>query len=266
MGHDYRSNIGYYDLNAGRYESSPAHSSNEHQEAALREELERCVALTGRNQLSVLEIGPGTGYLLGMLVKIKGISYNYTGVDHSTEMTKILLSRYRYRIRNIKVLQASVSAGYIDGTLMGNRYDLILGSSVLHQVPDREEVVRKLSRLLNANGVMFFTREPVHRSECAGSAKWQARANGLYGCLDSLLSKRPEAEGPGSPGFGEGVSRKPFAVLCEGDYRLVVYRRYNRRGSSFVSRVENGWFPRWRVDSFGNTMFSIGIQRMERKG
>ena len=266
MEHDYRKNIDYYDRNAGRYERSPAHVSDRYQEGALQEELERCVALTGRNQLSVLEIGSGTGYLLGKLVRIKGASYNYTGVDHSMEMTKILLSRYRYRVRNIRVLQASVSAGYIDGTLMGNRYDLVLGGSILHQIPDRGEVIGKLSLMLNGNGVMCFVREPLHKGECAGFAEWQRRANGVYGYVDSLFSRPAEAKGPVPPGAGDGVSRKPFLDLCEEGYRLVVYRRYNRRASSFVSRVENGWFPRSRIDLFGNTMFSIGIERKERKG
>lgn len=264
MVHDYGGNIGYYDRNAGRYESASRYFLNKYKDNVLREELEKCVALTGRNQLAVLEIGPGTGYLLGKLVKIKGASYNYTGVEHSSEMTKILLSRFKYRVRNLRVLEASVSVKYLEENLIGNKYDLILGSSILHQLPDHEEVVKKLSRMLNVNGVMYFVREPVHKRECAGSTKWRRRANGVYEYVDSFLSKPENAKRMDFHVCREGVSRKPFMDLCEAGYRLAIYRKYNRRASSFMSYVENRWLGRTRIDICGNTMFSIGIQRLDR--
>ena len=266
MEHDFRKNIDYYDGNAGRYENACRYLSNKYKDSALQEELERCIGLTGKNQLAVLEIGPGTGYLLSKLVKVKGASYNYTGVEHSSEITKILLSRYKYRVRNIKVLQASVSVRYIDENLVGNKYDLILGSSILHQLPDYEEVVKKLSWLLNVNGVMYFVREPVHKRECAEFGKWQGRAKGVYEYMDSILSKPEDTKKMDFYTCKEGVSVKPFVDLCEGDYKRVIYRKYNRRGSSFLSYLENKWFRRSRVDICGNTMFSIGLQRRERKG
>jgi len=265
MVHEYGGNIGYYDRNAGGYENASRYLSNRYQDSALQEELRQCIDLTGKNQLTVLEIGPGTGYLLSKLVRIAGASYNYTGVEHSSEMAKILMSRYKYRVRNIKVLEASVSVRYIDENLVGNKYDLILGSSVLHQLPDYEEVVKKSSWLLNVNGVMYFVGEPVHKRECAESGKWQGRAKGMYEYMDSIWSKPEDAKKADFYTCKEGVSGKPFVDLCEGDYKRVVYRKYNRRGSSFLSFLENRWFRRSRVDMHGNTMFSIGIQRRERK-
>ncbi len=264
MVHDYAGNIGYYDRNAGKYESASRYLSNKYQDGALQEELRQCIDLTGKNQLAVLEIGPGTGYLLSKLVEFKGASYNYTGVEHSSEITKILLSRYKYRVRNIKVLQGSISVKYIDENLIGNKFDLIIGGSILHQLPDYEEVVKKLSWMLNVNGVMYFAREPIHKRECAGFKKWQDRANGIYGYMDSRVSKPEDAKKPDFYMSREGVSRKPFMVLCEADYKLVIYRKYNRRASSFLSFLENKWFKRSRMDIYGNTMFSIGIQRQDR--
>jgi len=265
LGHDYGKNIDYHDRIAGRYDGSSRHFLNKYEDVALQEELERCIGLTGKNQLAVLEIGPGTGYLLSKLVKIKGASYNYTGVEHSSEITKILLSRYKYRVRNIKVLEASVSVRYIDENLIGNKYDLILGGSILHQLPDYEEVVGKLSWMLNGNGVMYFAREPMHKRECAGSGKWQDRAKGIYEYVDSMVSKPEDTKNPDFYMSREGVSKKPFMVLCEADYKLVIYRKYNRRSSSFMSLLENKWLKRSRTDVHGNTMFSIGIQRQDRK-
>ena len=265
MVHDYGGNIRYYDRNAGRYENASRYLSNKYQDSALQEELQQCIDLTGKNQLAVLEIGPGTGYLLSKLVKIKGASYNYTGVEHSSEITKILLARYKYRVRNIKVLEGSVSARYIDENLVGNKYDLILGGSILHQLPDYEEVVKKLSWMLNVNGVMYFAREPIHKREGAGFKKWQDRAKGIYEYMDSMASKPEEAKKPDFYMAREGISRKPFMVLCEADYKLAIYRKFNRRSSSFLSFLENKWFKRSRMDIYGNTMFSIGIQRQDRK-
>lgn len=261
----YRKNIAYYDRNAGRYEGASPYFRNKYKDSALREELERCVALTGRNQLAVLEIGAGTGYLLSKLVRIKGASYNYTGVEHSPEMTKILLSRYKYRVRNLKVLEASVSVEYLEENLVGNKYDLIIGGSILHQLPDYEEVVRKLSSMLKVNGVMYFAREPIHKRECAGFTRWQRRMNGVCEWIDSVLAKPEKAKRMDFQVCREGVSRKPFMDLCEADHRRVIYRKYNRRASSLVSYLENRWFRRSRMDVYENTMFSIGIQRQDRE-
>jgi len=277
MGDIYRRNIDYYERNAERYEDSSWYFFNKYKDNTLQEELRHCVDLLKKGHLEVLEIGPGTGYLLSKLITMKNLSLNYLGIEHSSEMTKILMNRYRNKVQHIEILNASVSADYIAGHLKGRTFDLIIGSSILHHLPDYDSVIKQLSGLLNHDGIMYFLREPIHKNECLEPTIWQRRANHVYAYMNALFLKpgikkilwprkvkQEDTKDIAVHMFKEGISVKPFQDLCKNSFRLILFRKYNRRATSFFSYLENKWLPWSRMDIFGNTLFAIGIQKKGR--
>ena len=274
----YEKNINYYERNANRYENSSWYFFNKYKDKTLQKELKQCIQLINKDHLTVLEIGPGTGYLLSKLLKIKKISFNYTGIEHSSEMMNILIKRYKNKLRTMETLKASVSAEYIAKNLSGRKFDLIIGSSILHHLPDYNAVIKQLLSLLNLNGVIYFVREPIHKYECADVKRWQSITNHIYESINAIFlkpgvkkilwSKKEKQEDTKDIAihmFKEGVSIKPFLDLCEADFRLIFLRKYNRRASSFFSFLENKWLKRTRIDIFGNTLFAIGVQKINHQ-
>ncbi|HPW37666.1 MAG TPA: class I SAM-dependent methyltransferase [Syntrophorhabdus sp.] len=274
MQSSYEKNISYYDKNALRYECSSWYFFNKYKDRTLQDELGRCVQFIGKHHISVLEIGPGTGYLLSKLLNMTGITISYTGIEHSSAMKSILEQRYSSKLNDINVIHASVTAEYIDRHLAGRHFDLIIGSSILHHLPDYDAVVEKLAKLLDFRGVMYFVREPIHKSECLQARIHQEFFNCIYEAINSILmkpliknyfwpqkKKQEDAKEIAIHMFKDGVSIKVFSALCNNGFKLVIFRKYNRRVSSFFSFFENSWLKWTRKDIFGNTLFAIGVQK-----
>jgi ubiquinone/menaquinone biosynthesis C-methylase UbiE len=272
----YEKNIKYYERNARKYEDSSWYFLNKYKNKTLRKELKQCIKYINKDCLSVLEIGPGTGYLLNKLLNIKNMNYKYTAIEHSTEMLKILEERYKNKLNNIEILNASVSVEYVVDHLAGRKFDLIIGSSILHHLPDYDGIINELARLLNLNGVIYFVREPINKYECANAKIYINIFNYIYESINAFFlkpeikrilwpkkEKQEDTKEIAVHMFKEGISVKSFLDLCKMNYRLIVFRKYNRRASSFFSFVENKWFKWTRKDIFGNTLFAIGIQKIK---
>lgn len=270
----YSKNIDYYERNAKKYENTSWYFFNKYKDRTLLKELKQCLKYIKKDHLTILEIGPGTGYIISKLLKIKGISFNYTCIEHSSEMRSILFNRYKNKVKNFEIYIDSVSADYIATRFTGRKFDFIIGSSILHHLPDYNNVIKELSCLLNYHGVLYFVREPIHKNECQDPKEWQIIINRIYESINSLLLKPsikkvfwPKKEKQEDTSqiaihmFKQGVSLKPFYDLCMGDFKIIILRKYNRRVSGFFSYIENKWFKISRIDIFRNTLFAVGIQK-----
>jgi len=271
----YAANKAYYERNAGRYEAASWYYFNRYKATAVRGEIRHCVSLLiGRPALRVLEIGPGTGYLLGFLLEEAALPIRYTGIEHSTEMTRILTSRHAARCTEFSVISGSVTAGLLDNMHGAGEFDLVLGSSILHHLPDYEDVVRSLAGLIAPGGLMYFVREPIHRDECATPGVLSRVSEYCFRKADGLLMtpvvrkrlwpakvKAEDASAIAIQMFRDGVTTRIFRGLENGGFRRIAYRRYNRRVSSFFSFLENKWCAPLRKDIFGNTLYSICLQK-----
>ena len=278
-GEFYNRNKKYYDRNAAKYERASWYFYNKYKNNQIEKELNKCTQLLGKKEIRVLEIGPGTGYLLSKLLSIKDIKIDYTAIEHSDEMEKILTARYSGLCNNLRILNQSVSGEAISNLDITNKYDLIMGSSILHHIVDYETVVEELSKRLMPNGVMYFVREPIHRDDCV------VRAGGMrvvvelfawiYGMINNMYMapivrkylfpgkiKAEDASQVAYHMFKDGVSTKPFDKLIQSKlYNRMFHRRYNRRLSTAFSYVENEWLKYLRKDIFGNTLYSICLQK-----
>lgn len=271
----YTGNKTYYDRNASRYEASSWYFFNRYKDDAVTSEIRRCLTvLRGCNRLSVLEIGPGTGYLLGKLIKLCPLPIHYTGIEHSSEMAKIVRARYADRCASISLLNETVTDPKLADLLEGKSYHLIMGSSILHHLLDYGQIVRKLAAHLKSGGVLYFVREPIHKSECEKSSFGKNIISKVYDLIDRLYLtpfsrgmlfpskiKAEDASQVAFHMFKEGVGASVFYELIPSGYDVVFERRYNRRASSFFSLVENKWLKGLRKDIFRNTLFSICIRR-----
>lgn len=125
---------------------------NSYEQKRVNNKLSHILDGFGKNA-RILEIGAGTGNLTQKLVQ-KGFK-NITCIDISSEMLKIM--KRKINSENISTIVTDV-----DYFLHKNKfnYDIILISSVLHHLPDYENTLNDLKKVLRSNGVIYITHEP----------------------------------------------------------------------------------------------------------
>ena len=268
-------NQAYYERNATRYEAGSWYYFNGYKSRAVSCELRRCIGLLAhRRDIEVLEIGPGTGYLLGKLLAATSTPIRYTCVEHAEAMADILHCRYATDCESMRVIKESISGERCRELFSERRFDLILGGSILHHLPDYHQVVAALSNLVRDGGVMYFVREPLHRDDCAPSGLLRDVLSGIFGAIHNVLMmpairkllwpRKVRAENARNVAihmFRDGVSLRPFREITEDGFFVVFHRRYNRRVSTLLSYLDNVWLAKFRKDIFSNTLFSIGLQK-----
>lgn len=270
----FHENKTYYDTHADLYEHSSWYYFNRYKSKAVDDELVFCLRQIGKNHMKVLELGPGTGYLASKLVRLSSMDITYTGIEHSSKMARILKRRLNGAFKAFSVISDSVSSDLIRQEIAGS-FDLIMGSSILHHLPDYDDVIRELASKLKPGGVMYFVREPVHRHECEPANPVKDIFTLIYRKIDRILLKpavkralwpqkvkQPDPKAIAVHMFKNGISLKPFYRLSENGIRVLKIRKYNRSPSSLISFIQNQWFPLTRKDIFGNTLFSI-VMRLD---
>jgi ubiquinone/menaquinone biosynthesis C-methylase UbiE len=131
----------FWDNIADKYAASPVKNVTafERKQAITRERL--------RPDSNVLEIGSGTGSLALALSPFAG---HIHAVDFSAEMVRIASRKQQAQgVRNVTFHQ-----GTLDGSLAfePESFDSALAFSILHLVPDRQQVLRRIFQLLKPGG------------------------------------------------------------------------------------------------------------------
>lgn len=272
----YEDNKQYYERNAARYEAASWYYFNAYKERSVIGELRRCLELAkGQGEaVSVLEIGPGTGYLLDKLLALTGQKVDYVAIEHSEAMAVILRRRFEHRCGSFKVISEHVSAPLIKSLALDRGFDIVMGSSILHHLPDYEDTVRELAAHVKPGGVMYFVREPLHREEVARSGELADMIERVYAAMNGILMKpwlrtrlwpnkvkAEDASGIAIHMFKDGVSSMVFKELEARGFQRVLMRKYNRRLSALLSYMENKWLASLRKDIHGNTLYSICLRK-----
>jgi ubiquinone/menaquinone biosynthesis C-methylase UbiE len=104
--------------------------------------------------MRVLDLGCGVGDVSMLAARIVGEKGSVLGVDRSASSLEIARGRARRRTEfgeraNISFVEADLTTFEPDGT-----FDAIIGRFVLHYVPDRASMLRRLSQSLRPGGVM----------------------------------------------------------------------------------------------------------------
>jgi SAM-dependent methyltransferase len=134
----------------------------------------------------VLEIGTGTGFFLLNLWQ-SGFVREAHAADISPGMLEACGENARRLGCDVELETADAeSLPYPD-----DAFDLVVGHAFLHHLPDWEQALREVHRVLRPGGVMFFAGEPTRLGNAlAGYAKRAAtRGTDLAGRLDPGLVK-----------------------------------------------------------------------------
>ncbi|WP_084448373.1 class I SAM-dependent methyltransferase [Desulfovibrio inopinatus] len=263
----------YYDRNAESYEASSWYFFNRYKAEKVLEELTQLLDNIRRTEsLRVLEIGPGTGYLLKKILEISKCRVRYVGIEHSAAMGEILKKSCEGLCESFELHCASASRKVVKDVVGSRRFDIVIGSSVLHHIPDYADLIDAIADTVDEGGGLYFVREPLHIEECSPP---QIIHRLFFYIIDSLNSfmfkariqkllypqkiKAESAVDIGVHMYKNGVSLEPFYALTQKGFSVLSLRKYNRRLTTFLSKLENVWCSSLRKDHFGNTLYSISM-------
>jgi ubiquinone/menaquinone biosynthesis C-methylase UbiE len=105
------------------------------------------------NHKKALDVGAGTGNLTGKLLEM---GYHVTATDISPEMCTILKKKYApYIPEKLVVINSPIE----ELAFRRGEFDLIVGYSVLHHLPDYVSVLHTLCGFLKVGGVVYIDHE-----------------------------------------------------------------------------------------------------------
>ena len=133
---------------------------NKYEQDRIKKNLSHIFKKIGKKNIKVLDVGSGTGNLVTNLLTFnKKFDFEITAVDLSKEMQDVM--KKKLKSKNIKY-----HLNDVDSFLKENKknYDLIMISSVLHHLPNYQETTQNLLKILNNNGIIFITHEPLNNS------------------------------------------------------------------------------------------------------
>ncbi|WP_278315275.1 class I SAM-dependent methyltransferase [Lolliginicoccus levis] len=183
----------YHDWEAETYDEKWSISYDERCVSYARGRFE---AIAGEDQPlpyeRALELGCGTGFFLLNLMQA-GVARTGSVTDLSPGMVKVAL-------RNAENLGLDVDGRVADAERIpydDNTFDLVVGHAVLHHIPEVEQSLREVLRVLKPGGRFVFAGEPTTVGNLyarkLGQLTWYATTNVTK--LSALQAwRRPQAE------------------------------------------------------------------------
>ncbi len=169
----HQANIEVHRSEAEYYELIHPEVYSKSEQKRVKTLLERIDKQIADNQKNALDVGAGTGNLTGKLLQV---GYKVTAIDISAEMCAILKKKYRaYLNDKLTVINSPIEdLNFAKGT-----FDLIVGYSVLHHLPDYLAALRTLCGLLKKGGVIYIDHE-------ASPFYWKNEPSSLAELIKSL--------------------------------------------------------------------------------
>ncbi len=155
-----RANVEYHDWEASTYDSKWSIS---YDERCIEYARGRFVHVAGRGGWpygDALEIGCGTGFFLLNLAQ--------AGVLDRGHVTDISPGMVAAAERNALGLGLSVAGRVADAEKLpydDSSFDLVVGHAVLHHIPDVEQTLREVLRVLRPGGRFVFAGEPTQHGD-----------------------------------------------------------------------------------------------------
>ena len=149
-------NVLYHDWEASSYDEKWSISFDERCIDYARDRFEYIAGRAGWPYGNVLELGCGTGFFL-LNLKLAGVVEHGHVTDLSPGMVEVAqrnASRLGFEVEG-RVADAE-RIPYDDGT-----FDLVVGHAVLHHIPDVEQSMREVLRVLKPGGRFAFAGEPT---------------------------------------------------------------------------------------------------------
>jgi len=127
---------------------------NWHEQNRIKKDIEKVLFFSPGK--AALDIGCGTGNLT---IKLLELGCQVIAVDLSQPMIDILQKKIA-RNKNKKAVTLICDNIDVLVNTIGETFDVITISSVLHHLPDYLPSLEKITRLLNKKGVIYITHEP----------------------------------------------------------------------------------------------------------
>lgn len=185
-------NVLYHDWEAGTYDAKWSISYDERCIDYARERFRYVAGTAGWPYPSALEIGSGTGFFLLNLIQ--------AGVVVEGAVSDISPGMVEAAQRNAHNLGFTVDGRVADAEAIpydDESFDLVVGHAVLHHIPDVEQALREVLRVLKPGGRFVFAGEPTRYGDLVARrlsrATWWAATTATR--LPPLQGwRRPQAE------------------------------------------------------------------------
>ncbi|HLZ36392.1 MAG TPA: class I SAM-dependent methyltransferase [Mycobacteriales bacterium] len=192
-------NVVYHDWEASTYDAKWSISFDERCIRYARERFTTIAGGTGWPYGRALELGCGTGFFL-LNLKLAGVLAEGAVTDISPGMVAVAQ-------RNAESLGFSVDGRVADAEAIpydDDSFDLVVGHAVLHHIPDVEQALREVLRVLRPGGRFVFAGEPTRHGDVIARrlsrATWWATtgvgrrlAPGFVRAPDELAASSAEA-------------------------------------------------------------------------
>jgi ubiquinone/menaquinone biosynthesis C-methylase UbiE len=157
-----QANILYHDWEASTYDEKWSISYDERCIDYARDRFELVAGRNGWPYATALELGCGTGFFSLNLVSGGVIAPDGLAVtDISPGMVSVA-------VRNAKNLGFEVEGRVADAERLpfdDDSFDLVVGHAVLHHIPDLDQTMREILRVLKPGGRFVFAGEPTRHGE-----------------------------------------------------------------------------------------------------
>lgn len=153
-------NILYHDWEAGTYDSKWSISFDERCINYAVDRFRHVAGEDGWPYEQALELGCGTGFFL-LNLKLGGVVDNGHVTDLSPGMVEVAL-------RNAAELDMELEGRVADAESIpydDDSFDLVVGHAVLHHIPDVEQSMREVLRVLKPGGRFVFAGEPTAQGD-----------------------------------------------------------------------------------------------------